>query len=126
MISQIDNIGIATHDRTRSVDFYQKLGFAKAFENERGCLLVAGKGRLFVFDASADRIDVQRSFELTDNPPGIDHVSFLVDDVDFAYAEAVSRGIKFESAPADQAWGARAAMVRDPDGNNLYLLKWLR
>lgn len=82
MISQIDNVGIATHNRTRSVAFYQKLGFGKAFENERGYLLVAGTGSLFVFDASADSRPRLR-------------VPVLL-------------------------------MVRDPDGDNLYLLNWLR
>ena len=36
MILGIDNIGLAVQDLARSVVFYEKLGFLKTFENERG------------------------------------------------------------------------------------------
>jgi len=42
MILSVDNIGIGVTNLGRSVEFYQHLGFAKAFENERGCTMVAG------------------------------------------------------------------------------------
>lgn len=126
MITAVDNIGIASGDLDRSVTFYEKLGFTKAFANDRGCLMVAGSARLFVFVAKQGATaPPQRAFDLS-NPPGIDHVSFLVDDVDRTHEEIRARGVEFESAPADQPWGARAAMLRDPDGNNIYLLAWLR
>lgn len=126
MISGIDNIGVATSDLQRSVAFYEKLGFSKAFENERGCLLAAGAARLFVFVAKHGSTFQQlRTFDLS-NPPGIDHIAFLVDDVDRAYEEIHARGVEFESVPADQPWGARATMLRDPDGNNIVLIAWLR
>ena len=126
MITAIDNIGIAAGDPKRSVGFYEKLGFTNAFANDRGCLMVAGAARLFIFLAKeAGAAPPRRAFDLN-NPPGIDHISFLVDDVDRTYEEIRGRGVEFESAPADQPWGARAAMLRDPDGNNIYLLTWLR
>jgi len=59
------------------------------------------------------------------NPLGIDHVSRLVDDVDKTHAELVAQGIHFYTLPADQSWGARIAILRDPDGTNIYLLSWL-
>ena len=124
MIAAVDNIGIACADLQRSVTFYEKLGFSNAFQNDRGCMMVAGSARLFVFTAQAGTAPPpQRSFDLQ-GPPGIDHISFLTDDVDRTYEEIRSRGVEFESAPANQPWGARAAMLRDPDGNNIYLLTW--
>lgn len=125
MIRGIDNIGVAASDLQRSIGFYEKLGFAKAFENDRGCLLAAGSARLFVFAAEQrSHVPQPRAFDLK-NPPGIDHIAFLVDDVDRTYEEIRGRGVAFESAPADQPWGARATMLRDPDGNNVALLTWL-
>ena len=82
--------------------------------------------KLFLFVGAPGREPVARQpFELNLNPAGIDHVSFLVDNVDKTHTELVGRGIQFHAQPADQSWGARAAMLRDPDGTNIYLLSWL-
>ena len=123
MILGIDNVGLATRDLDRSVAFYQKLGFSKAFQDERGCTLTAGSVKLFLFPAASQEVST-RAVTLEANPPGIDHISFLVDDVDRSYAEFSARGLSFLSGPADQSWGARTAVPNDPDGNNLYLLTW--
>ena len=126
MIVAVDNIGVAAGDLQRSVAFYEQLGFTHAFANDRGCLMVAGSARLFVFRAAQASTDAPpRSFDL-DNPPGLDHISFLVDDVDRTYEELRRRGVAFDSPPSDQPWGARTATLRDPDGNNIYLLTWLQ
>jgi len=69
---------------------------------------------------------VGRDFTLFQNPPGIDHISFEVQDVDRVYAEAKAKGVTFNNEPADQSWGARMVSLRDPDDNNLYLLKWFQ
>ncbi len=42
-----------------------------------------------------------------------------VDDVDQRYEQMRAAGVEFESAPADQPWGARHAWLRDPDGCRL-------
>jgi catechol 2,3-dioxygenase-like lactoylglutathione lyase family enzyme len=126
MIQGIDNIGICVKDLERSVLFYQKLGFTKAFENDRGVTMVAGTTKLFIFQSrQLHPPEVNRQFTLFDNPPGIDHISFAVDEVDRIYADLQTNGVVFNSQPQDQDWGARVASLRDPDGNNLYLLKWL-
>jgi catechol 2,3-dioxygenase-like lactoylglutathione lyase family enzyme len=124
MILGIDNIGVAARDLDRSVTFYQTLGFSKTFQNERGVTMTASSAKLFIFKAMSQEMS-PRNISLAANPPGIDHISLLVDDVDRAYAELMARGISFLTEPADQTWGARTAVTRDPDGNNLYLLKWL-
>src|SRR5215469_16491374 len=117
MIQGVDNIGICARDVAKSVEFYQRLGFQKSFENERGCLVVAGTARLFVFRATAkEAFSRRRGLDLEDNPPGLDHISFLVDDVDKTYREGKAKQVPFASEPADQTWGARTVAVRDPDG----------
>ena len=52
-------------------------------------------------------------------------MSFLADDVDALHDELLALGIKTAGAPSDQDWGARAFGLLDPDGNNLYFLRWL-
>jgi len=127
MIQGVDNIGICGKDLKRAISFYEKLGFTKGYENDRAVTMVAGKAKLFVFQSrQPNSAPANRQFTLFDNPPGIDHISFAVEDVDRIYADARSKGVVFNSEPQDQDWGARVASLRDPDGNNLYLLKWLR
>src|SRR5262245_46573422 len=121
MIKSIDNLGLCVTDLPRAIAFYQKLGFEKKYENDRGVTMVAGPVKLFVFITRRQQPPaVAREFTLFQNPPGIDHVSFLVDDVDRTYAELTARGVVFSIPPADQDWGARIAALKDPDGNNIY------
>jgi catechol 2,3-dioxygenase-like lactoylglutathione lyase family enzyme len=127
MIKGVDNVGICAVNLKRSVEFYEKLGFTKAYENNRGATMVAGTSKLFVFQTrQSDPAPVGREFTLFQNPPGIDHISFAVEDVDRIYADAKAKGVVFNGEPQDEPWGARVVSLRDPDGNNLYLLKWLR
>jgi catechol 2,3-dioxygenase-like lactoylglutathione lyase family enzyme len=127
MIQGVDNIGICAKDLKRAISFYERLGFTKAYENDRGLTMVAGTAKLFVFQSrQPNPVPANRQFTLFDNPPGIDHISFAVEDVDRIYADARSKGVVFSSEPQDQDWGARVASLRDPDGNNLFVLKWLQ
>ena len=127
MIKRIDNIGICVADLRRSVAFYQDLGFSSAGENDRGVTMVAGTARLFIFQTRKVNLSVVgRDFTLFQNLSGIDHISFEVQDVDRVYAEAKAKGVAFDNEPKDQSWGARMVSLHDPDGNNLYLLKWVQ
>src|SRR6516165_2548336 len=100
MIDGVDNIGICVADLKKSVEFYQALGFAKAYENERGVTMVAGTAKLFIFQTrKTNSAPVAREFTLFQNPPGIDHISFAVEDVDRLYADAKAKGIVFNSEP---------------------------
>ena len=127
MIKGVDNIGLCATDLRRAVRFYQDLGFTKAYENDRGVTMIAGTAKLFIFQTRrSNPAPVERDFTLFQNPLGIDHISFEVEDVDRVYAEGKSKGLVFNGEPAVQSWGARMVSLRDPDGNNLYLLKWLK
>ena len=126
MIQGIDNIGICTTDVARSVAFYQKIGFSEAYRNERGVMMSAGNTHLFIF---ATRLSnpppIGRELGLFGNPPGIDHISFVVADVGALYSKLRATGVAFGGPPKDQSWGARMVGLQDPDGNNLYLLQKL-
>jgi catechol 2,3-dioxygenase-like lactoylglutathione lyase family enzyme len=122
---RVDNVGICVRDLRRSVAFYGDLGFETVYENERGVTVARGEAKLFLFETGVSGQAPSRELGLFCNPPGLDHVSFLVDDVDALHAELVGRGIEPAGEPSDQDWGARAFGLRDPDGNNLYFLCWL-
>jgi len=129
MLKGIDNIGIAVTDLQRSIAFYEKLGFSKGSDYAAdviGCTMTVGSAVLFLFQTKQLTPQaVKREPTLAQNPPGLDHISFLVDDVNALYAALKAKGIVFLGEPADQEWGARLVGCKDPDGNNLYLLQYL-
>ena len=126
MIKGIDNIGICTTDTARSVVFYQRLGFSEAYRNDRGVLMTAGSAHLFIFATRQnDPPPVVRQLGLFDNPPRIDHISLAVADVDGLYSALRAAGVQLGGPPEDQSWGARMVGLKDPDGNNIYLLQKL-
>jgi catechol 2,3-dioxygenase-like lactoylglutathione lyase family enzyme len=126
MVQGIDNIGICTTDLKRSITFYQKLGFSETYRNDRGVMIAAGTVQLFLFQVRRHHpAPVDRELGLFGNPLGIDHISFAVTDVEALYAKLGKAGVALAGPPEDQSWGARAVGVKDPDGNNLYLLQRL-
>ena len=129
MLKGIDNIGIAVTNLERSLAFYEKLGFTKSYDYEadvKGCSINAGSAVLFLFQTKqANPQAVKRDPSLAQNPPGLDHISFVVEDVDAIYKDLKAKGVVFQGEPADQDWGARLVGLKDPDGNNLYFLKYL-
>jgi len=125
MIQGIDNIGICTTDLARSVTFYRKLGFSEAYRNDRGVMMSVADAYLFIIATrQSNPPTVGRELGLFGNPPGIDHISFVVADVDALYSKLRATGVAFGGPPKDQSWGARM-VGQDPDGNNLYLLQKL-
>jgi catechol 2,3-dioxygenase-like lactoylglutathione lyase family enzyme len=124
MVRGIDNIGICAANLERSVAFYEALGFSEAYRNNRGVMMAAGTVQLFLFATRrSDAPRVGRQLGLFANPPGIDHISFAVSDVDALYSKLRGAGVAVAGPPEDQSWGARMVGLRDPDGNNIYLLQ---
>jgi uncharacterized glyoxalase superfamily protein PhnB len=89
-------------------------------------MMAAGSANLFVFATrQSNPPPVGRELGLFSNPPGIDHVSLAITDVDALYSTLRTVGVWFSGPPEDQSWGARMVGLKDPDGNNLYLLQRL-
>ena len=127
MIERIDNIGVGVSDLDRALDFYRRLGFEVVEQEEEtpSATLQAGGVRLWVFRGRGGQ-SARRESDSAANPPGLDHVSLWVEDVDVAYESLHAEGVEFESEPADQPWGARATSLVDPDGTRIFLLGPLR
>ena len=77
---------------------------------------------LYVFKTSSTTTPQGRDVSLTGNPPGIDHISFRVSDVDAEYTRLRNPGVTVETEPADHYLGSRTITIRDPDGNRIWFL----
>ena len=54
---------------------------------------------------------------------GAPEIYLQVDNVDEAYKELKSKGVKFLTEPKDQSWGSRTAKFVDPNGNMFILVQ---
>jgi catechol 2,3-dioxygenase-like lactoylglutathione lyase family enzyme len=126
MIQSINNVGVAVADIERAVEFYAKLGFEVTSRDETPAASVqAGAVVLYLFQTGSNEPAAERRPDLTGNPPGIDHLSFDVEDVDVLYHQLKGE-VRFEGHPENQTWGYRAVSLCDPDGNRLYFLSALK
>jgi methylmalonyl-CoA/ethylmalonyl-CoA epimerase len=121
MVKSVNNVGIAVRNLEQSLAFYQKLGFRVSLQDQNQAFLEAGTARLYLFMAGAGPL-AQRSLDLFGNPPGFDHLSFDVVDLESAHRELSQAGLVFESAPTNPGWGYMMASLLDPDGNRIFLL----
>ena len=124
MIKRLDNIGIAVQDVRRTIDFYtQKLGFEGEARQHDGSLRIADMS-FYIFETKA-RNDVGRSVAPAsrENPVGIDHLSFEVDDVEKAGPELEAKGIQFLGPIIGERGQFRYRGFHDPDGNLLYIIE---
>jgi catechol 2,3-dioxygenase-like lactoylglutathione lyase family enzyme len=123
VIVGFDNVGVAVTDLGRALEFWTGLGFERVSEDdgEQAALLRAGSAFLWVFETRSPMPAQARNADLLANPPGIDHLSLAVDDVDATHRALEERGVQFEWGPDDR-WGYRVAALRDPDGTQVFLL----
>jgi catechol 2,3-dioxygenase-like lactoylglutathione lyase family enzyme len=129
-LARIDNIGLAVRDVAAEAAFFgEKLGLPVdlALDGEPPSATVAvGDQYLYVFQTTSSDAASVRSPALVENPPGVDHISFTVDDVDSVFTELKARGVEFEGEPASvEAWGIRLVAFRDPEANSFFLVQKL-
>jgi len=120
-ISAYDHVGLRVTDRTRSITFYEGLGFRldSEWSDERVAELVCKDVRInLIFNGTprpgGDNI-------LLDNEvrwPGYTHAAFVVTRLADVLAWAEQTGTAITEGPVD--WGRRiTCFLRDPDGNVL-------
>jgi catechol 2,3-dioxygenase-like lactoylglutathione lyase family enzyme len=130
LVRRLDNVGIAVRDLERALRFYVEvlgLGLAQPYEpGQRGNAVLVGDAALYLFETdhaeALGRPAARRGLELYQNPVGLDHLVFEVDDLGVAAAALERRGVRFE-APTVEAGDLRYRAFSDPDGNILYLLE---
>jgi hypothetical protein len=113
---------LASNDVTKSLEFFQRLGFAEVFRDAPHDVRYAGVRRdeveLHIQWAAADQW-----VDAVDRPV----YRFVVTDVDALYEEFLSAGCIDTGSgnrspwakPADTPWGTREFHIRDPGRNGL-------
>lgn len=127
-INGIHNVGIAVRDLDAVAGFFEHaVGLDLTRDDEgrpRSARVQTGDRYLYIFETAAGPAPVHRGGDLVTNSPGLDHVSFAVDDVDDAYRSLRRRGVSFEGEPETvDAWGIRLVRFCDPEGNGYYLVQ---
>ena len=113
-IERISAITLATHDMSRAVQFYRRLGFQVIHggENASFTSFRAGTGYLNLTAQPAER---QWSWW--------GRVIFYVSDVDALHDRAVAQGLRPDTTPRDAEWGERYFHLTDPDGHEISFAK---
>lgn len=132
---RFDQINIVVHDMDATVAFYRRLGVEVGDDESEWARHHRSAIRLGSDDRSGDGergIDVDFDSERFARvwnqgwPGGTGVVlGFRVptrDDVDRLYGELTGAGHAGQQEPYDAMWGARYAVVSDPDGNSVGLM----
>jgi catechol 2,3-dioxygenase-like lactoylglutathione lyase family enzyme len=116
MIVAIDHIEIIVRDVKKHVEFYQKLGFELlTWTDHHG-----GSAELKLPGENQPILEIHAL--LTEENPGINHISFKCIDVDGTYESLAAKGVEFYEGPhPSPSTGRRNALFRDPDGWRLQL-----
>jgi uncharacterized glyoxalase superfamily protein PhnB len=115
-IRSISAVTLATADMARAVEFYEALGFPRAYGGEAAAFTS--------FRVGPGALNLVRTDDR--QPATGTRVIFHVDDVDAMYAHVLARGFTPEAPPADATWGERYFHLTDPDGHALSFARPLR
>ncbi len=120
------SINIDVGDLGRAVTFYEAAAGLKAIRRlgDFGVELAGAPVPVFLLQKSASAAPfpgaaARRDYGRHWTPV---HVDFLVDDIDQAFARAVSAGAAAESEVQSHPWG-RMALMADPFGNGFCLIQ---
>ena len=124
MLKRLDNVGIAVRDIRRAVSFYTEiLGFVGQAGASDG-LVTLGDVSLYLFQTQAPEAAVPpRTTDLYNNPLGIDHVAFEVDDIEQAARRLEAAGVVFPGPAVGEPGAFRYRGFADPDGTMLYIVQ---
>lgn len=107
-------------DLDRSLEFYEALGLERQWSFE-----LDGVQNVYVGDPDGDgevqlRYDPDRSTPIAPNRADVDHIGFVVDDVEDTFETAIEAGASEVTAPVEvEEADAFVSFVDDPDGYTL-------
>jgi uncharacterized glyoxalase superfamily protein PhnB len=124
----LDQINIVAGDMEATVAFYRRLGvdipdYSPEWDPHHRTAVMEGG-----IDFDIDSIEHARQWD--SGWPGVDGEGRIVigfkvatsDDVDRIYNDLIGAGYTGQQPPYDAFWGARYAIVADPDGNPVGLM----
>jgi catechol 2,3-dioxygenase-like lactoylglutathione lyase family enzyme len=111
---RLNHVTVTVTDIERSVDFYRRLGLKQ---------IVAAYPEYarFVCPDGDSTFSLQRAPAGTPVPAQSTTVHFECDDLDGKVAELKASGVVFDQDPTDQPYLWREAILKDPDGNVIFL-----
>ena len=116
----IDQLNIVVTDMAASVAFYRRLGITIPEGDPRWSSHHVNAVMPGGLDVDLDSVEFARQWD--NGWPGSAGVVVGLrvasrDDVDRLYADVTGAGYRGQQPPYDAFWGARYAVVEDPDGN---------
>lgn len=107
-------------DVPRSVAFYEAaFGLTRRFIHESNLYGEMDTGETTLAFAGIEAAEMNDLAVLPNNangPAAAWEICFVTDDVETAYARALSEGCQPVSAPSEKPWGQTVSYLRDPDG----------
>ncbi len=123
-IEKVDHVGIRVSDKTRSIEFYESLGFETlantGFDHGHPVIMQHPSGVVLnLLGPSNTASDTNILMDVDEKYPGITHVSFKVASMDEARSFLKDRGIALTGEFTFK--GMQAVFIRDPDRNVIEL-----
>ena len=123
-IEKVDHVGIRVSNRTRSIEFYEALGFETladtGFDQGHPVIMQHPSGVVLnLLGPSNIANDTNILMDVDEKYPGITHVSFKVASMDEARSFLKDRGIALTGEFSFK--GLHAIFIRDPDRNVIEL-----
>jgi catechol 2,3-dioxygenase-like lactoylglutathione lyase family enzyme len=126
--SELRSVGIVVRDLAESVDFYRSAGLdipEESIYKQDGVGLHVEVPMSNGSSLEIDAVAMTRRYDPSGPEPGAASPTVLMftvpsrDAVDEMHAALVADGVKSHLDPFDAFWGARYAVVLDPDGNQV-------
>ena len=117
--------GLTCHVKnlSKTAKFYKSLGFVIRKQDATHLTVYSNWFWIDFLPISREtRPEFKKEARLNSKGAGV-FMYLSVDDVDAFHRELLSKGIKASSKPADQPWGNREFILRDPDGYKLVIFK---
>ena len=116
MLRKLDSLVLYVTDTHKTADFYRKLRFEIATEEDDFTLAKLGDFELHC----SDKISVDFPQESDIKPKGAGVcICIDVENIDEYFKNLKEKGLKPSSEPRDEPWGNREFGIRDPDGYKL-------
>ena len=125
-IQQFDHIGIRITERSRSVKFYEALGFKVTFEPDFDAVIVMKNDSEVEINLVVNGTDLNKGknilMDVPDKHPGLTHVAFRVESIVDTMSSLEQHNIAISQGPVTFGRdGHVSVFIRDPDRNTLEL-----